>query len=102
VEQERTTEVIHHHFQVKGESIMKCYVCAKQGKDSDAIATCITCGMSLCMDHAIYKEYDVFIEDYRAILAGYKKLPQKLPKFRCSMCDEVFSSGEPYIRLISK
>jgi hypothetical protein len=54
------------------------------------------------MDHAIYKEYDLFVEDYRAILAAYKKLPQKLPGFRCSMCHKVFSSGEAHIRLISK
>jgi hypothetical protein len=79
---------------------MKCYACAKQGKDLDAIATCITCGMGICMDHAIYGEYDVFIEDYRATLAGYKKLPKKLLKFRCSICHEVFSGREPHTRLI--
>ncbi len=81
---------------------MKCCACAKQGKDFDAAATCITCGMGICIDHAIYKEYDVFIENYRAILAGYKKLPKKLPGFRCSICHEAFSSGEPHIRLISE
>jgi hypothetical protein len=57
---------------------MKCYVCAKQGKDSDAIAICIKCGMGMCMDHANYEEHDVFEEDYSTIRVKYKKLPHKL------------------------
>ncbi len=32
---------------------MKCYVCAKEGKDSDAVAACIACGMGTCMKHTI-------------------------------------------------
>ena len=76
---------------------MKCYVCAKQGKDSDAIAICITCGMGICMDHAIYEEHDVFEEEHRSIIAKYKKLPQKLPRFMCSPCHVVFSSGADHL-----
>lgn len=34
---------------------MKCYVCAKDEKSSEAVAVCIICGMGLCMDHAIEK-----------------------------------------------
>jgi hypothetical protein len=76
---------------------MKCYVCAKQGKDSDAIAICIVCGMGICMEHAIHEEHDVLVEEYRAIIARYKKLPKKLPRFMCSLCHEVFSSGPDYV-----
>ena len=35
---------------------MKCYVCAKQGVDKDAVAICIVCGMGLCMGHAFKEE----------------------------------------------
>ena len=76
---------------------MKCYVCAKQGKDSDAIAICIICGMGICMDHAVYEEHDVLVEDYRPIIAKYKKLPDKLPRFMCSPCHQVFSKAPPYV-----
>lgn len=33
---------------------MKCYVCAKEGKDTEAIAICIVCGMGLCEDHIVH------------------------------------------------
>ena len=35
---------------------MKCYVCAKSDKTSEAVAVCAVCGMALCMDHVIEKE----------------------------------------------
>ena len=43
---------------------MKCYVCAKEGKDSDAVAVCIACGMGTCMNHTIRKEVDVWEGSY--------------------------------------
>lgn len=27
---------------------MKCYICAEEGKSTDAVAMCIVCGMGLC------------------------------------------------------
>lgn len=32
---------------------MKCYICAKQGVEKDAVAICIVCEMGLCMGHAV-------------------------------------------------
>ena len=29
---------------------MQCYVCAKAGKQTEAVGICIVCGMGLCMD----------------------------------------------------
>lgn len=37
---------------------MKCYMCALDGKDSDAVAICVVCGMGLCMDHVIREEIE--------------------------------------------
>ncbi len=34
---------------------MKCYVCTKENKSSDAVAICVVCGMGLCKDHVIEK-----------------------------------------------
>jgi hypothetical protein len=65
---------------------MKCYECAKQGKDVDAVATCVICGMGLCMDHAIRENLPVVdIIDW-----GFGKeehrYPVDIPRFLCSSC----------------
>jgi hypothetical protein len=39
-----------------GRKAMKCYVCAKQGVDEQAVAICIVCGMGLCLGHAFKEE----------------------------------------------
>lgn len=31
---------------------MKCFDCARLGRDVDAVAVCIRCGAALCLDHA--------------------------------------------------
>ena len=43
---------------------MKCYICAKEGKDTDAVAVCIVCGMGVCMDHAIREDVDLWEGGY--------------------------------------
>lgn len=57
---------------------MKCYVCAEQGKDTDAVAICIVCGMGLCTEHAIREETEIWSGGYpflqrrsRAHFQGY-------------------------------
>jgi hypothetical protein len=35
---------------------LKCYVCAQKGKDVEAVATCVICGMGVCMEHALRRE----------------------------------------------
>ena len=46
--------------------MMKCYICAKEGKESDAVAVCVACGMGTCMKHTIRKEIDVWEGGYRS------------------------------------
>ena len=55
---------------------MKCYVCAKEGKESNAVAVCVSCGMGTCMKHTIRKEVDVWEGSYP--LPSHK-LPKKMP-----------------------
>ena len=72
---------------------MKCYICAKKNVQTDAVAICITCGMGVCMDHAIREEHEVYEEEFKAIIHNYKKKPQTLPRFMCEPCHVVFEKG---------
>lgn len=52
---------------------MKCYICAQQGKDSDAVAACVVCGMGVCMDHVVREEVETWE-------GGYPFPAKKTPK----------------------
>ena len=43
---------------------MKCYVDAMEGKDKDAVAICIVCGMGVCLDHAIREDVTIWEGGY--------------------------------------
>lgn len=64
---------------------MKCYVCAEQGKDTDAVGICIVCGMGLCMDHAIREEEELWEGGYPF---PSKKVSKTLPRILCPACYE--------------
>jgi len=64
-------------------SMMKCYVCATLGKDADAVAVCIVCGMGLCMDHLVREEMDVWEGGYPF---PAQKTGKKLPRILCPDC----------------
>ena len=38
---------------------MKCYICNKAGKETDAVAICIVCGIAVCMEHQIREQIPV-------------------------------------------
>ncbi len=38
---------------VKG---MKCYLCAEEGKETDALAVCIVCGVAVCKEDLVRDE----------------------------------------------
>jgi hypothetical protein len=65
---------------------MKCYVCAKQGMDKDAVAICIVCGMGLCMGH-VFKE-ELLVRDIIDWGFGEERVeyPHTLPRFICAEC----------------
>ena len=66
---------------------MKCYVCAKEGKESDAVAVCVACGMGTCMKHTIRKEVDVWEGELSAPLpeTAQEDAPDALPGLQCSV-----------------
>ncbi|MCK9632259.1 MAG: DUF2180 family protein [Methanoregula sp.] len=69
---------------------MKCYVCAKEGKESTAVAVCVACGMGTCMKHTIRKEIDVWEGSYP--LPSHK-LPGKMPRMLCPDCNAAYGDG---------
>lgn len=63
---------------------MKCYVCAKNGESSEAVAVCAVCGMGLCMDHSIEK-------DVKLVSRGSGWAGGKIIHILCGKCAEVKS-----------
>ena len=64
---------------------MKCYQCAKMGKDTDAIGICIVCGMGLCKDHLRREESPVWDGDYPVRL---KPDVEHILRIVCEPCHE--------------
>ena len=63
---------------------MKCYVCAKEGKTTDAVAICIVCGMGTCLEHTIRKDMDMWEGGYPFPV---KKLQKTMPRMLCPDCN---------------
>ena len=43
---------------------MKCYECAKAGKDTDAVGICIVCGRGVCKEHLLHEETPIWEGNY--------------------------------------
>ncbi|MBI5458322.1 DUF2180 family protein [Methanobacterium sp.] len=71
---------------------MKCYICAEEGKSTDAVAICIVCGMGLCMDHAIRQETEVWSGGYPF---PAEKLKETLPRILCKYCYQALKKEAP-------
>ena len=69
---------------------MKCYICAKMGKHTDAVAACIVCGMGVCMEHAKYEETPVWKGDYPVKL---EKDIEKMKRIMCPPCHEALKEN---------
>lgn len=65
---------------------MKCYQCALEGVDEDAVAICVICGMGLCKKHAIREELPVIDTIDWGLAHEEKRYPLTLPRFICSDC----------------
>jgi hypothetical protein len=65
---------------------MKCYECAKGGKDSDAVAMCVICGMGPCMEHAIREDLACHGRHRLGLRQEEHRYPVDLPRFLCSDC----------------
>ncbi len=65
---------------------MKCYICDQEGKETDAIAICIVCGIAVCKEHSVREQIPV-TETYKWGLGEEKvTLPLPLPRILCEWC----------------
>ena len=65
---------------------MKCYICDQEGKETDAIAICIVCGIAVCKEHSVREQIPV-TETYKWGLGEEKvTLPLPLPRILCDWC----------------
>jgi hypothetical protein len=65
---------------------LKCYICDQEGKETDAIAICIVCGIAVCRKHQIREQIPV-TETYKWGLGEEKvTLPLPLPRILCEWC----------------
>ncbi|QSZ66800.1 DUF2180 family protein [Methanofollis aquaemaris] len=62
---------------------MKCYVCAQEGKETEAAGICIVCGMGLCTRHMVREDVDLWEGGYPF---PAQKLEKKLPRILCPEC----------------
>ncbi len=69
---------------------LKCYICAKSGKDTDAVAVCIVCGMGVCMEHARREETPVWKGDYPVRL---EKDIENIRRILCPPCHEALKEN---------
>ena len=65
---------------------MKCYQCAKNGVDKEAVVICIICGIELCMDDLFREE--LLVSDIVDWGLGREKVeyPRTLPRLICAEC----------------
>ncbi len=70
---------------------MYCYICAKEGKETTAVAVCLACGMGVCMKHSVREELP--IEDIVDWGLGKEKVtyPKTLPRILCTWCSEALA-----------
>lgn len=69
---------------------MRCYVCAMQGTETEAVAICIVCGMGLCMQHAIREEVAVWEGGYPF---PSRKVNKPMPRILCPECADSLKGG---------
>lgn len=70
---------------------MKCYICSKEGKNTDAIAICIVCGMGLCEEHIVHEEIERWSGGYPF---PSEKLDKTLPRILCKRCYEALEKSK--------
>lgn len=66
---------------------MKCYECAKMGKDTDAVGICIICGRGVCKEHLKREETPVWDEDAYTVKIKGEDI-EHLKRILCIPCHE--------------
>ncbi len=72
---------------------MLCYVCQKLGKRSEAVATCVVCGIALCPEHLVREELPIWKDVQSGLGVTLRQLPERLPRVVCADCHAAL--GQP-------
>ncbi len=77
---------------------MKCYECAKEGKETDAVGICIVCGRGVCKDHLVREKLPLWEGEYDVRLkcmgASCKiKDMQEMLKIVCTPCHDALKEN---------
>ncbi len=64
---------------------MKCYVCARNGVNREAIGICAVCGMGVCEEHSHYEE-ETFWRHGFPIPIPQENEPKTLKRLLCLDC----------------
>jgi len=64
---------------------VKCYVCAQEGVDREAVGICVVCGMAVCEDHSRYEEIPYWRGGF-PIPIPQENLPRTLKRLLCLDC----------------
>ena len=68
---------------------MKCYICALEGKDTEAVAVCQVCGMGVCFEHLVREEIEIYEGGFPF---PTKESAKPLPRILCDWCYEALQS----------
>jgi len=71
---------------------MNCFMCAQNGKETTAIAVCLTCGMGVCQEHLVREE--ITIEEVKTSAFSKQKVvrAKNLPRILCKLCHTALNS----------
>ncbi|MCS3923459.1 DUF2180 family protein [Methanosalsum natronophilum] len=76
---------------------MKCYDCAKNGKEADTSGICIVCGRGVCSSHLIREEIPIIdMKQYSVHLEG--KDLDHINKILCNSCHEAIMENVCEVR----
>jgi hypothetical protein len=65
---------------------MYCYICAKEGKQTPALAVCLACGMCMCMDHLVVEHLPIKDVHNWGLSVETITYPETIPRFLCQQC----------------
>ncbi len=66
-------------------------MCSLEGKETEAVAICIVCGMGLCENHIVREEIELWTGGYPF---PSEKLDQTLPRILCKQCSNALKASQ--------
>jgi hypothetical protein len=68
------------------EEVLKCYICDQEGRETEAVAICIVCGIAVCKEHQVRHEIALTETFKWGTTEEVITLPTPLPRILCAWC----------------